>query len=65
MLRALLVALLALLLPTAQAAGSTGNYLDRIRDSPLALEEFMYELPKGGDLHNHLGGAVYAESMIG
>ena len=25
----------------------------------------MYELPKGGDLHNHLGGAVYAESMIG
>ena len=25
----------------------------------------MHELPKGGDLHNHLGGAVYAESMIG
>ena len=24
-----------------------------------------YELPKGGDIHNHLGGAVYAESMIG
>ncbi len=24
----------------------------------------MHELPKGGDLHNHLGGAVYAESMI-
>ena len=65
MLRALLVALLAFLLPTAQAAGSTSSYLDRIRDSPLALEEFMYELPKGGDLHNHLGGAVYAESMIG
>ena len=38
MLRALLVALLAFLLPTAQAAGSTSSYLDRIRDSPLALE---------------------------
>jgi len=24
----------------------------------------MLELPKGGDIHNHLGGAVYAESMI-
>ncbi len=22
-------------------------------------------MPKGGDLHNHLGGAIYAESMIG
>ncbi len=22
-------------------------------------------MPKGGDLHNHLGGAVYAESMVG
>jgi adenosine deaminase len=65
MLRALLAALLAFLLPTAQAAGSTSSYLNRIRDSPRALEEFMYELPKGGDLHNHLGGAVYAESMIG
>jgi len=51
MLRALPVALLALLSPTAQAAASTGSYLDRIRDSPIALEQFMRELPKGGDIH--------------
>ncbi len=38
MLRALLVALLAFLLPTAQSAASTSSYLDRVRDSPLALE---------------------------
>jgi adenosine deaminase len=31
---------------------------------PLALYAFLYGMPKGGDLHNHLGGAVYAESWI-
>lgn len=25
---------------------------------------FLREMPKGGDLHNHLGGAVYAEDLI-
>ncbi len=31
---------------------------------PLALHAFLYAMPKGGDLHNHLLGAVYAESWI-
>ena len=31
---------------------------------PLALYSFLYGMPKGGDLHNHLSGAVYAESWI-
>ena len=26
--------------------------------------EFLQRMPKGGDLHNHLSGAVYAESFI-
>jgi adenosine deaminase len=30
----------------------------------LALYAFLYGMPKGGDLHNHLYGAVYAESWI-
>ncbi len=25
---------------------------------------FSQQMPKGGDLHNHLSGAVYAESFI-
>jgi adenosine deaminase CECR1 len=29
--------------------------------SPAALYTFLYALPKGGDLHNHLGGAVRSE----
>ena len=30
----------------------------------LAVYAFLYDMPKGGDLHNHLEGAIYAESWI-
>ena len=31
---------------------------------PLALHAFLAGMPKGGDLHSHLGGAVYAETWL-
>ncbi|WP_225737485.1 adenosine deaminase family protein [Dyella acidiphila] len=34
------------------------------QQGPLALHAFLAGMPKGGDLHNHLSGAVYAESWI-
>jgi adenosine deaminase len=34
------------------------------RQNPLQLRHFLFDMPKGGDLHNHLSGAVYAESWI-
>src|SRR3989441_8449786 len=34
------------------------------RHNPLQLRHFLLGMPKGGDLHNHLSGAVYAESWI-
>jgi len=37
---------------------------ERARANPLALGAFLVRMPKGGDLHNHLDGAVYAESRI-
>jgi adenosine deaminase len=42
----------------------TTNYMESVRNQPPALREFLYRMPKGGDLHNHLTGAVYAESFI-
>src|SRR5205807_2336898 len=42
----------------------TAKYLDSIRKDPLLLREFLLKFPKGGDLHNHLSGAIYAESYI-
>jgi hypothetical protein len=35
-----------------------------LRKNPPELYAFLYRMPKGADLHNHLIGAVYAESMI-
>lgn len=42
----------------------TAKYFESIKGDPLALRQFLYNLPKGGDLHNHLSGAVYAESYV-
>jgi adenosine deaminase len=35
-----------------------------LRKSPPELYQFLLRMPKGGDLHNHVSGAVYAESYI-
>ncbi|MCX5384268.1 adenosine deaminase [Streptomyces sp. NBC_00083] len=45
--------------------GRVQAYLERVTDSPDELRRFLAEMPKGGDLHHHLGGAVRAESLIG
>src|SRR5258708_14832191 len=42
----------------------TSRYFDSIRHDPLRLLAFLQQMPKGGDLHNHLSGAVYAETFI-
>ncbi|HTS38437.1 MAG TPA: hypothetical protein VMH04_22375 [Candidatus Solibacter sp.] len=42
----------------------TARYLDSIRKQPSLLLAFLHDVPKGGDLHNHLEGAVYAEDLI-
>lgn len=42
----------------------TAKYFDSVRHSPGLLLAFLQQMPKGGDLHVHLGGAIYAESMI-
>jgi adenosine deaminase len=46
--------------PTDRAA----QFLESARNTPAALMDFLARMPKGGDLHHHLTGAVYAESYI-
>jgi len=46
------------------AEEKTSRYFDSIHDQPPLLLAFLRDMPKGGDLHNHLAGAVYAESWI-
>ncbi len=49
--------------PSAQET-RTARYFDSIKTNPLLLAAFLREMPKGADLHNHLSGAIYAESFI-
>ena len=63
------LAILALLMmPLAAQTHSpeqrAARYLDSVRQQPSLLLAFVEDMPKGGDLHNHLFGAIYAESFI-
>jgi hypothetical protein len=49
--------------PTAQTE-KTVRYFESVRSSPAKLFTFLVQMPKGGDLHSHLSGAIYAESFI-
>ena len=56
--------------PSVTAGAGAGDeqraarYMEEIRGSPPLLGAFLRRMPKGGDLHNHLSGAIYAESYI-
>lgn len=42
----------------------TAVYFETIRKSPPEQLAFLLEMPKGGDLHNHLSGSIYAETYV-
>lgn len=42
----------------------TARHLAALGDDPSLQADFLREMPKGGDLHLHLSGAVYAESYL-
>lgn len=46
------------------AEAATAAYFDSILASPPRLRSFLQAMPKGGDLHSHLSGAVYAEDYL-
>lgn len=50
--------------PQLSAEQKTARYFDSIRKSPPQQLAFLLKMPKGGDLHSHLSGAVYAESYV-
>ena len=71
-LRALACALtLSLALPAHSQLASAGSaqqrtaaYFKSVSAQPPMLWAFLKDMPKGGDLHSHLSGAIYAESLI-
>lgn len=55
---------LALAQSNASPEQRTNHYLETVRRQPPLVLAFLREMSKGGDLHNHLGGAVYAEDLV-
>ena len=43
---------------------AVASLLAKAAQSPTALRLFLRPMPKGGDLHNHLSGAIWAEEYI-
>ncbi|MBU8898832.1 adenosine deaminase [Corallococcus sp. H22C18031201] len=52
--------------PPAEASREerVGQKLESLRNQPAPLRDFLVQLPKGADLHNHLSGAVTMENLI-
>jgi adenosine deaminase len=50
--------------PAISTRPSLEQQLNQLRHSPPELYAFLLRMPKGGDLHNHLVGAAYAESLV-
>ncbi|MFH8727581.1 adenosine deaminase [Streptomyces termitum] len=46
------------------AEARTDAYLEAVREQPGRLDAFFRSMPKGGELHNHLSGAVSTEYLI-
>ena len=63
--RVCLALLLSACAPRMAAVPDGGaQRFEEAKQSPPHLRAFLYRMPKGGDLHNHLSGAAYAEALI-
>lgn len=45
-------------------AQSADEYFEKIRNNEAALTAFFSQMPKGGDLHHHYSGSIYAEPLL-
>lgn len=62
-MKKLLTAFFVLLISTSPAQ-TIDNYFQKIRNNQAELTAFISQMPKGGDLHNHYSGAIYAETYV-
>lgn len=46
------------------AENSISQYFESIKKDPEALREFLWKIPKGGDIHHHALGSVFAEDYL-
>lgn len=50
--------------PVRPSEAAVSAWLENNRHRPPSLRAFVQRMPKGGDIHSHLSGAVYAEHYL-
>ncbi|MGB2238975.1 MAG: hypothetical protein ACPH09_07225 [Pseudomonadales bacterium] len=62
-IRLLGLSMAVLLSQSAFSSESFNDWFDRFKDTATdaELHEFLYAMPKGGDLHQHLSGSIFPE----
>lgn len=63
-LKSVVAILLIYNLSTLACEAPLDKVLNTLKADPVKLNLFLSQFPKGGDLHSHLPGAVYAEELI-
>lgn len=43
---------------------TTNDHFEKIRNNEAQLTAFFSQMPKGGDLHHHFSGSIYAEPLL-
>ncbi|SHG28748.1 adenosine deaminase [Flavobacterium micromati] len=43
---------------------TASEHLEKIRDNEAELTAFFSQMPKGGDIHHHFSGSIYAEPLL-
>ena len=64
LLAAIIVAVRVAMVAREFDTAVAGARFEAVRDNHTELRAFLRRMPKGGDLHTHLSGAVYAERFI-
>ncbi|GGF15764.1 adenosine deaminase [Flavobacterium limi] len=59
-----IITLFCVLIVQFNFSQSAENYLEKIRNNEAALTAFFQQMPKGGDLHHHFSGSIYAEPLL-
>jgi adenosine deaminase len=63
-MRKFLIFSLSTLLMHSFAHATVDDYFNAIKQQPNTLYAFLKKMPKGGELHYHLAGSIYAETML-
>lgn len=59
-----IITLFCILITEIGFSQSVASYLEKIRNNEALLTAFFQQMPKGGDLHHHFSGSVYAEPLL-